>query len=120
VLTQANGVSHVHETVYEDRFGYIEDLVRMGAAITVTDRCAGEPCRFQGQHPHVAEITGPTEFRATTLTVRDIRAGMAHVIAALAAHGESIVEQAEALERGYESVDRKLQSLGAAVQLLEQ
>ncbi|MBW4061151.1 UDP-N-acetylglucosamine 1-carboxyvinyltransferase [Candidatus Saccharibacteria bacterium] len=114
-LTQAEGLSVIHETVYEDRFGYTEDLRRMGADIGVFAKCLGElPCRFRNHsEPHSAVIKGPTPLAATTITIPDIRAGMAQVIAAAVATGESTLEGVHHLERGYEFFWDKLRAVGA-------
>lgn len=115
LLTQAAGTSVMHETVYEDRFGYTEELNAMGANIAVFSKCLGElPCRYNGQgHPHSAIISGPTPLHGITLKVRDLRAGMAHLIAALVAEGESVIEGIEEIDRGYEDLDARLMKLGA-------
>lgn len=117
LLTQARGMSVIHETVYEDRFGYAKDLNSMGARITVSTECRGELfCRFKGgQCNHSAIIEGPTKLKAAKLTVRDLRSGIAHIIAALIAEGESVIEGAEEIERGYERIDERLKMLGADV-----
>lgn len=114
-LTQAKGISVVHETVYEDRFGYTEDLRHMGAQIGVFAKCLGElPCRFRNHSQrHSAVITGPTPLHAAEIEIPDIRAGMAQVIAALVADGESQLTGVHHLERGYEGLWRKLEGLGA-------
>jgi UDP-N-acetylglucosamine 1-carboxyvinyltransferase len=118
LLTTVRGVSVIHETVYEDRFGYTEDLKLMGADIKVFSKCLGElPCRFSGQgFEHSAVICGPTSLRSAELRVRDLRAGMAHLIAALVAEGESVIEGAEEIDRGYEYLDKRLQKLGADIE----
>ncbi len=115
VLTQAKGLSVVHETVYEDRFGYTEDLRRMGADIGVFSKCLGElPCRFRNHSMrHSAVIKGPTPLHATSIEIPDIRAGMAQVIAALVAEGESTLTGIGHLERGYEHFWNKLRAVGA-------
>jgi UDP-N-acetylglucosamine 1-carboxyvinyltransferase len=117
LLTQAKGNSLIHETVYEDRFGYIEDIKRMGARAEVITDCLGSlPCRFRGKgYNHSCIITGPTPLRGTALAVPDIRAGMAHVIAALVAEGESALSGIEHLDRGYEDLDGRLKLLGADI-----
>jgi len=117
LLTQANGTSVVHETVYEDRFGYTKDLNRMGADITVFSKCLGEKiCRFQEQnHPHSAVIKGPTPLHGVELKIENIRAGCAHIIAALIAKGKSKISGIEHLDRGYENFEKKLLSLGAKI-----
>lgn len=116
LLTQAAGRSQIHETVYEDRFGYAEDLNLMGANIKVTKEClTGGPCRFENQFLHSAIISGPTPLKGAKLTVPDLRAGMAHLIAALIAEGESIIEGVEEIDRGYERIDERLKYLGADI-----
>ncbi len=117
LLTQANGTSVVHETVYEDRFGYTNELNKMGADITVFSKCLGEkPCRFnEKNNPHSAVIKGPTPLKGIEMTICDIRAGCAHVIAALRAKGQSKIRGIEHLDRGYENFEGKLLSLGAKV-----
>lgn len=117
VLTAAKGISIIHETVYEDRLGYTEDLRRMGAYIEVSDVCpAGDECRFfGGGHKHVAEITGPAKLKGTRMRIPDLRAGMAHVLAALAASGKSVIEGVDHLDRGYEKIDERLAALGARI-----
>jgi UDP-N-acetylglucosamine 1-carboxyvinyltransferase len=115
LLTQAEGLSVVHETVYEDRFGYTETLRRMGAEIGVFNKCLGElPCRFHGLGVgHSAVINGPTPLHGTDIEIPDIRAGMAHVIAALIAEGPSNLTGIDHLERGYEKFWDKLSAVGA-------
>jgi UDP-N-acetylglucosamine 1-carboxyvinyltransferase len=115
LLTQATGPSTIHETVYEDRFGYTESLRRMGADIQVSTDCLGElPCRFKaGGERHSAVINGPTSLYGTDIEIPDIRAGMAHVIAALVANGTSNLTGVEHLDRGYELFWDKLTAVGA-------
>ena len=121
LLTQAVGTSVIHETVYEDRFGYAEELRAMGANIAVFSKCLGElPCRYNGQgHPHSAIVSGPTPLTGITLKVRDLRAGMAHMIAALVAEGESTIEGIEEIDRGYEDLDTRLRAIGADIRRVD-
>ncbi|HRH31892.1 MAG TPA: UDP-N-acetylglucosamine 1-carboxyvinyltransferase [bacterium] len=116
-LTQAEGTSVVHETVYEDRFGYTETLREMGADITIFDTCLGEvSCRFKDHnHKHSAIIKGPTPLKAADIKLLDIRAGLACVIASLVAEGTSTLTGFEHLERGYEDLYGKLKSIGADI-----
>jgi len=118
LLTQAKGTSLIHETVDEDRFGYTEDLRRMGADIDVVTKCLGNlPCRFQGEsHYHSAIINGPTSLKGANLEMRDIRAGMAHIIAALVADGKSEITGVEHIDRGYENMDGRIKNLGADIE----
>lgn len=115
LLTQAEGISVVHETVWEDRFGYVEALKSMGASITVFNKCLGElPCRFNGEgFKHSAVIKGPTPLHAADIVIPDIRAGVAQVIAALIADGTSELTGVEHLLRGYENLLGKLEAIGA-------
>ncbi len=116
VLTQCEGTSVVHETVYEDRFGYTRELNRLGAQITVFDKCLGElPCRFRTKrHPHSVIVQGPTPLKSIpgTLDIFDIRAGITLVIAALCCEGTTLLKGLEHLDRGYENLLGKLQALG--------
>lgn len=117
VLTQANGISDIHETIYEDRFGYAKDLNNMGAKISAFMDCGeSKPCRFAGTNfNHRGKVEGPTPLKAQKLVVRDIRAGIAHVIAALMAEGTSELDNVEELDRGYEKIDERLKNLGADI-----
>jgi UDP-N-acetylglucosamine 1-carboxyvinyltransferase len=115
ILTQASGLSVIHETVYEDRFGYTDSLNHMGANIALFTKCLGElECRFKGlAHKHSAIIQGPTQLAATEIDIPDIRAGMAHIIAALIAHGTSTLNGVDHLLRGYDALPDKLNAVGA-------
>ncbi len=116
-LSQANGLSVVHETVYEKRFGYTAALNQMGANIQVFQDClGGTPCRFGRMgFRHSAVIAGPAKLHAHDLTIPDLRAGFSHLIAALAAEGTSRVHGVELINRGYEDFEAKLTGLGARV-----
>jgi UDP-N-acetylglucosamine 1-carboxyvinyltransferase len=117
-LTQAEGVSVVHETVYEDRFGYITALNEMGAQIQLYRECLGGiACRFgQQNHLHSAVIAGPRKLTAANITIPDLRAGFTYVIAALAAQGTSNVFNVGIIRRGYEDFFNKLRALGAGIE----
>lgn len=118
LMTEAQGESIIHETVYEDRFGYTEDLNRMGAEIKVIPQCLGSlPCRFQGKlYNHSCLIRGKTPLHGAKLEMRDIRAGMTHVIASLIAEGTSEITGLEHIDRGYERIDERIKALGADIQ----
>ncbi|MBM7779924.1 UDP-N-acetylglucosamine 1-carboxyvinyltransferase [Arthrobacter tumbae] len=120
-LTQAEGVSIVHETVYENRFGFTDALVRMGANIQVHRECLGSvPCRFgQRNFLHSAVISGPVQLHGTDIDVPDLRGGFSHLIAALAANGTSRVTGIELINRGYERFQDKLEGLGADFDVTE-
>ena len=117
-LTQARGLSIVHETVYERRLGYTEALNTMGATIQVYRDClGGTACRFGRRNfLHSAVIAGPAKLHAADLTIPDLRAGFSHLIAALAAAGTSKVYGVELIKRGYEDFENKLAALGAHVE----
>ncbi|NQV89905.1 UDP-N-acetylglucosamine 1-carboxyvinyltransferase [Candidatus Uhrbacteria bacterium] len=117
-LTQAKGTSVVHETVYEERFGYTDALKKMGADITLFSNCLGEiTCRFKGQnYKHSAVITGPSKLHSAEVEVPDIRAGLAFVVAALVAEGTSTLTGIHHLDRGYERLQEKLQGVGAKIE----
>lgn len=116
-LTQARGISIVHETVYEQRFGYIEALNRMGAHIQLYRECLGGlTCRFgQRNWKHSAVIAGPTPLRGAEIHIPDLRAGFSYVIAALAAQGDSTLTNTNLIDRGYENLNDKLLALGAEI-----
>lgn len=120
-LTQAKGTSVVHETVYEERFGYTDALKKMGADIALFSNCLGEiDCRFKGQnYKHSAVITGPAKLRASEVEIPDIRAGLAFVVAALVAEGTSTLTGIHHLDRGYERLQEKLQGVGAKIERVE-
>ncbi|SDS49899.1 UDP-N-acetylglucosamine 1-carboxyvinyltransferase [Microterricola viridarii] len=114
-LTKAKGVSIVHETVYEQRFGFVDALVDMGATIQIHKEClGGHACRFgQRNFNHSAVITGPTQLHGADVEVPDLRGGFSHLVAALSAEGTSTVSNVGIIARGYENFISKLQILGA-------
>jgi UDP-N-acetylglucosamine 1-carboxyvinyltransferase len=114
-LTQAKGLSIIHETVYENRFGFTDALVQMGAQIQIYKEClGGTACRFgQRNFNHSAVISGPTELHAADIRVPDLRGGFSHMVAALAAKGTSNVTNVQLISRGYEHFLQKLTDLGA-------
>ena len=93
LLTQADGVSVVHETVYEQRFGYTSTLNDMGANITLTNDClGGKECRFTDRNfPHSAIVQGATPLTGREIEIPDLRAGFAYLLAALIADGETTI-----------------------------
>lgn len=114
-LTQSQGISVVHETVYENRFGFTEALNEMGANIVVHPRgLADTPRRVaRRDFEQAAVITGPTPLHGADITVPDLRGGFSHVIAALSAEGTSTVRNVDLIRRGYEHFFDKLAGLGA-------
>lgn len=103
LATQSEGAVLFFEKMFESRLYFVDPLIQMGANIIVCD-------------PHRVVVTGPTQLRGQTVRSPDIRAGMALLMAALCARGEpSIVQNADIIDRGYERVEEKLQSLGADI-----
>jgi UDP-N-acetylglucosamine 1-carboxyvinyltransferase len=105
LLTQADGVSTLRETIFDGRFKYVDELRRMGADIKV--------------ERDTAIITGPVKLTGAPVEATDLRGGMALVIAALAAEGKSEVSGLEHIDRGYEHLTAKLKALGAKVERIE-
>lgn len=120
LLTQADGVSIVHETVYEDRFGYTEALRRMGAKIQLHKECLGsKSCRYVNRdYRHSAIVVGPTPLTGADIEIPDLRAGFSYLIAALIATGTSRLTGVELIERGYENIIGKLKKLGAKIRVV--
>lgn len=121
LLTQTQGCSVIHETVYENRFGYIHMLRKMGADIELFKHCLGpKSCRFGSRnHHHSAVIKGSTPLHGSEIEIPDLRAGFAYVLAALLAEGPSKIYGVPMLERGYEHFVQKLTSLGADLKVVD-
>jgi UDP-N-acetylglucosamine 1-carboxyvinyltransferase len=102
VATQCHGTILIHEKMFESRMFFVDKVIGMGARIVLCD-------------PHRAVVVGPTELRPTVAESPDIRAGMALLIAALGASGESHIYNIGQIERGYERIDERLRALGASV-----
>lgn len=121
LLTQAEGMSVIHETVFEDRFVYVSELQKMGADVELYDTClGGGDCRFGATgHRHSAVIRGPTPLQGANICIPDLRAGFTYLIAAVLAKGRSVISGVEELDRGYEEIDQNLRQLGAAIERKE-
>jgi UDP-N-acetylglucosamine 1-carboxyvinyltransferase len=102
LCTQAEGTSLIHDPLYEGRFKYINELVKMGADAKILD-------------PHRAIITGPTPLYGKEITSFDLRAGATLIIAALVAEGESQISDIYQVDRGYEKIEERLQRIGADI-----
>jgi UDP-N-acetylglucosamine 1-carboxyvinyltransferase len=105
LLTQANGRSTVHETIFEDRLEWLGELRRMGAGIEILD-------------DHHAAITGPAALTGAEVEIGDLRAGASLILAALAARGTTTIHGAHHVHRGYENIERKFLDLGARIERL--
>jgi UDP-N-acetylglucosamine 1-carboxyvinyltransferase len=103
VATQARGTVLIHEWMFENRLFFVDRLISMGAGIVLCD-------------PHRAVVVGPAKLHGETLTSPDIRAGMALLIAALAAEGRSTIQNIGQIDRGYERIEERLQQLGARIE----
>lgn len=102
VATQVDGTVLIHEKMFESRMFFVDKLISMGARITLCD-------------PHRAVVSGACTLHGDKLVSPDVRAGMAMIIAAMAARGESIISNVYQVERGYENLTERLQSLGARI-----
>lgn len=125
LLTQASGVSCIHETIYLNRFEYVKELNRMGAKIELlkpsergfrpkTDE--EYDIESQGEPLTLAEVSGPSSLVGRRLNIPDLRAGATLVIAALCAKGQSEILGIEHIDRGYENFEGKLRGLGAGIE----
>ena len=120
LFTQSEGVSIIHETVFENRLGYSDFLNKMGANITLTSACLGEvDCRFKERNfIHSAIVQGPTPLSGCEMELpTDIRAGKCLVIAGLVAQGQTILHNVQELDRKFGNITKKLEGLGANIKL---
>jgi len=102
LLTQAKGKSLVFETIFEGRFGYVGNLLQMGAEIHMYD-------------PHRIRVLGKTPLKSLTLASPDIRAGLAYILAATIAKGISVIHNVYCIDRGYERIEERLSKLGLRI-----
>ncbi len=102
LLTQANGLCQVHETIFEGRLFYTDKLKQMGAQIIMCD-------------PHRVIVNGPSKLYGRKLESPDLRAGFALVLAGLVAEGKTVIENIYQIDRGYEHIEERLQKLGAKI-----
>jgi len=128
LMTQAQGTSIIHETVFENKLGYIRDLKKMGAkAIRFNPEVKDPESTYNfnleddnKSYFHAVKIVGPTKLHNAVMTTLDIRAGAAIVLAALCATGESTIFGIEKLDRGYENFETRLSKLGAIIKRVVQ
>jgi len=102
LLTQANGASHVHETIFENRFMHVAELSRMGASVEIKEA--------------QAIVHGPTALSGAEVMATDLRASACLVLAGLAAKGQTTIDRVYHLDRGYEHIEEKLEGLGASIE----
>ncbi len=105
--TQCDGVIMMFEKMFESRMFFVDKLIGMGARIILCD-------------PHRAVVVGPSKLRGGNVESPDIRAGMAILLAALCADGESVIDNVRQIERGYERIDERLRALGADIQRVDE
>ena len=103
LATQCHGTALIHERLFESRLYWIDHLIGMGAKIVLCD-------------PHRAVISGPNTLHGAVVVSPDIRAGMALLIAAMCAEGETVIHNVHQIDRGYETIDTRLNALGASIQ----
>jgi len=106
IATQARGSVLIHQKMFESRLFFVDKLIDMGAKIILCD-------------PHRATVIGhdfKSSLKATTMSSPDIRAGISLLIAALSAKGESVIQNIEQIDRGYENIDDRLRALGASIE----
>lgn len=105
LMTQAEGVSHITETIFENRFMHASELVRMGADINISG--------------NTAMVTGKTRLMGAKIIASDLRASASLVLAALCAEGETLIDRVYHIDRGYETIVRKFRSLGADIERIK-
>lgn len=103
LLTQAKGKTKIFETLFESRFDYTKQLIEMGAKISI-------------ENPFIVEITGPSQLVGRQISCTDLRGGAALVLAGICAEGETIVDNIEFVDRGYENFEVRLNKLGAEIE----
>lgn len=128
LMTQAEGTSIIHETVFENKFMYVQELKKMGAKIELFNPVIENPEKvynfnLEDDSPeffHAATIKGPKQLHNAIVTMHDIRAGATVVIAALIAKGRTTIFGVEKLDRGYERLEERLQVLGATIKRVQE
>ena len=124
MMTQADGISTIHETVFENKLQYVADLKKMGAKVELFNppvENKEDVYNFnldddRPEYYHAVRIKGPKKLHNAIVTMHDIRAGAAVVLAALAANGETTIHGIHLIERGYENFEKRLRSLGADIE----
>jgi len=127
-MTQAEGASSIHEAVYENRFGYVDELKKMGADLAYWKPKVRDPGKFYNfnyfeedkDRKQGLKIKGPTKLHNGVLNISDLRAGATLVIGSLIAKGESVIYGVDILTRGYEAFDKRLKALGADIKIEEE
>jgi UDP-N-acetylglucosamine 1-carboxyvinyltransferase len=106
LMTQAEGTSHIVETIFENRFMHASELMRMGAKIDISG--------------HTATVHGPVKLFGAPVTASDLRASASLVLAGLAAEGETTIQRVYHIDRGYENIVNKLRGVGANIERIKE
>ncbi|MDP3954852.1 MAG: UDP-N-acetylglucosamine 1-carboxyvinyltransferase [bacterium] len=128
LMTQTQGISTIHETIFENRFGFVGDLIKMGAKIDLYNPEVENPESFYNfnwadnkpEYFHAAKVFGPTTLTGNMMEICDIRAGATLILAALVAQGKTELTGVEHVDRGYENLEERLRSLGARISRIEE
>lgn len=123
LATQCHGDSIIHETIYPDRFQYVDELTKMGAKIEKFNPKVDDfektynfyQSTDKPEYYHAIKISGPSQLQAGEFTVKDLRHGATLILAAMTAQGTSTINNIELVDRGYESLDERLRSIGAQI-----
>jgi UDP-N-acetylglucosamine 1-carboxyvinyltransferase len=124
LMTQASGISSVHETVYEQRFAHINDLTKMGAKFEFYNPKVSDPeitynFNLEDDKPenfHAVKIYGPTKLQGQEIEIHDVRRGATILLAGLTAAGQTIIlDPKDQIKRGYENLVERLKNLGAKI-----
>lgn len=126
LMTQAQGTALIHERVFENRFSYVDELRKLGVKIALYQPKVTNPEKFYffnyqptSQYFQGIKITGPQKLHGGVIKIADLRAGASLAVAALVAEGESIINNIETLERGYEDFEKKIRSLGGVIKKIK-
>ena len=127
LMTQAKGESILHETIFENRFAFVDGLKKMGAKIELFNPIVPNPDEIYNfnleddkpEYFHAAKVFGPTVLRGFNQEITDVRAGASLILASLAAEGQSELTGIEHVDRGYENLDLRLCSLGANIKRIK-
>ncbi len=106
LASQAQGESTIHDPLFEGRLGYLQELEKMGLECKVLN-------------PHQALVNGPTRLKGTEMSAPDLRAGATIILAGLCAEGETVIDHAEIIDRGYERIEARVKDLGASLSRTE-
>lgn len=122
LMTQCQGTSTIHETIMDKRFQYVPNLQKMGATIEYFQPNISHmevEYNFNNSDEenlqHAIEITGPTQLMPIEATIEDLRQGASLILAAMSASGISTIHNTQQVDRGYEHLDRRLNSMGAKI-----